>query len=355
MALRWIEGFETYGSSGTSVSGTSTSQLNLKWSGANTTGLTTLTIQSGRSSGLCLKQPGNIAGAQLQTRTFTSQATWTVGAAWYLDGLPSSSKALILIRDASTIQVGIYLNADGSLTAWRGNQAASLGSTAASVFAASAWQYVEVQTTIDGSAGVVTIKINGSQVLALTSQNTKQSGNASANSVAFFAVQHGTSSNYTYLDDIYVLDSSGSNNTTFLNQPIVEAITPSGAGNSTQWSPDSGSNYARVNETPEDGDTSYVTDSTSGHLDEYAYSDLSRIAGAIYGVQINTVGRLTDASSFSVIPVVRSSSSDYTQSTWALSGTSYANNPQIVEQDPATSAAWTASGVNAAQFGLQIA
>ena len=99
-----------------------------------------------------------------------------------------------------------------------------------------------------------------------------------------------------YFDDLYVCDGSGSVNNDFLGDVRVVTVRPNGAGGSTQWTPDSGSNYARVNETISGEDSNYVEDGTSGHEDRYAYGDLSGVLG-IKGLVICTDCRETDAKS----------------------------------------------------------
>ena len=50
-------------------------------------------------------------------------------------------------------------------------------------------------------------------------------------------------------------------------------LRPNAAGDETNWSPDSGSNYARVNESSQDGDTSYVERTSTIANDLYNIDD----------------------------------------------------------------------------------
>jgi len=85
----------------------------------------------------------------------------------------------------------------------------------------------------------------------------------------------------TYLDGSYVEDVDGE------GDQIPEAyrfimVLPDGAGASTQWTPDAGSNYARVNETTApDDDTSYVQTATAAQTDSYTFDDI--VAGTTPG------------------------------------------------------------------------
>lgn len=79
----------------------------------------------------------------------------------------------------------------------------------------------------------------------------------------------------TYIDDMYSADVTGDGD----QIPPALRFVPSlsdGAGGSAQWTPDSGSNYARVNETTvPDGDTSYVETATTAQKDLYTFADIA--------------------------------------------------------------------------------
>jgi hypothetical protein len=157
-------------------------------------------------------------------------------------------------------------------------------------------------------------------------------------------------------DDVYVLDSAGSVNNTFLGDQHVETIYPNADGNYGQWTPSSGTSHnALVNEhsgTYPDGDTSYVSDATVGHRDSYALGDLSVLSGTIAAVQSAMYARKDDAATRQIAAFIRRSSTDYDGATATLA-TTYAFYTEIREQDPSTSAAWDIAGVNAAELGVK--
>jgi hypothetical protein len=106
---------------------------------------------------------------------------------------------------------------------------------------------------------------------------------------------------FTYRDSGYIEDVNGEGDQVPNGYKFVMAL-PDGAGSSSQWTPDAGTNYARVNEaTAPDEDTSYV-DSAVSELDLYTFVDLTEGPAnelpywnyLIYGVYMQTYFRGVD-------------------------------------------------------------
>jgi hypothetical protein len=108
-----------------------------------------------------------------------------------------------------------------------------------------------------------------------------------------------------------------------------------------------------VNENPCDEDTSYVEESTASVTDLYDYDALPTL-GDIYGLQINTVCRETDATTFSLITPIESGGTQYDDLAQIVGTTDWLTVIRLAEEDPDTSTAWTASGVNASKFGVKV-
>jgi hypothetical protein len=133
----------------------------------------------------------------------------------------------------------------------------------------------------------------------------------------------------------------------------VYSLSPTGAGSSTQWTPDTGSNYARVNEVPYSA-ANYVQSATTGQRDTYVMADLPGSVGIIMAVQNNMIAKRTDASAISVKPAIKSGASVYYGASAALTPNDTTVS-DIRTTDPNTSAAWTAGGVNALEGGFEVA
>ena len=120
------------------------------------------------------------------------------------------------------------------------------------------------------------------------------------------------------------------------------------------WTPDSGSNYARVNEANPDDNTSYVKSPTVGDKDLYAYGNLADNTVTVKAVQLWTRHDRDDAVTRKFKPVIRRGGTDYDQAEVTTANGTYADDVQIFPTDPATNAAWLGSGVDAAQFGVKV-
>jgi hypothetical protein len=211
-----------------------------------------------------------------------------------------------------------------------------------------AWYYIELKVKCADSGGTYELKVNGATVLSGTG-DTKLGSHTYHDRVCFFSADGAI----PYIDDFYVCDASGAANNDFLGDVRVLTMRPTGAGGSTQWTPDSGSNYARVNEAICGDDTNYVEDTTSGHEDRYGFTDLSGVL-SINGLMICTDCRETDAKSFSFKTVCQSDTTHDLDAGQMIGSTDYLTRYRIMETDPNISAAWTQTNLNAAEFGIQL-
>jgi hypothetical protein len=225
------------------------------------------------------------------------------------------------------------------------NSGGTVIATGTTALIANAWNYIEVKLFVNGASGTVEVHLNGVTEIASTT------GNFGSTNIDTIGINQTTSNSNTDYDDMYVLDTTGSSpRNTFLGDVRVETIYPTGAGAHTQWTPDSGANWARVSEAQADGDTSYVADGTPNDLDSYVFGDIDGGA-TVYGIQTNLYARKDDAATRQIANLIRQASTDYIGSTVTLSST-YAFFSQLYNQDP-TAADWTATSVNADEFGIK--
>lgn len=212
------------------------------------------------------------------------------------------------------------------------------------------WHYLEAKITIGSSNGALTTYVDGTQDIVVTDKNfgTTNIGGIQLMSTA--------SDNPVYFDDLYALDTSGPAPwNDFLGDCRVETLVPTDAGNSTNWTPNTGANYAAVDEmsgTYHDSDTTYVESDTVNQIDTYTLGNLSTTTGRIYAVQTNLVAKKTDAGLRQIAPVIRYSGLDYSGSTATLA-TDYLAYSQIWQQDP-TSSNWSVSKVNNIEVGQKV-
>jgi hypothetical protein len=280
-------------------------------------------------------------------RTFVASSEIIIGFA--MNTKNSTTAFLVFLGDnANTAHLSIQNNANGVVTILRGSTVIATSSTNAYVM--NTTQYYEIKASIDPTAGSVTVKIDGTQVLTFTG-NTKNGG--TNNTIDGVQVQN-TANPYTYFDDLYILNTTGTTNNTFLGDVRVAALMPTGAGSSTQLTPTgSASNWQNTADVPINT-ARYNSSSTVGQRDTYALADLPAGTGTIFGIQTNMTASKSDAAVAGIKAAIKSGSNVYYDSTQNLSA-SAVQSRAVRETDPATSTTWTVSGINGLEAGAEVA
>lgn len=358
MTLLYIDGFKSYLTADLALEGWTKTEA-----GGTAANITVQTSVARFTGGAALKwnttnDSASNAIANV-SRTFTASASWVIGVAVRCStNLPATVIQLLALKDAGSVQCDLRLNADGTLSVTRAGTALT-GGTSALAISLDAWNYIEWKVTIADSiaANSCKVNVNGVNWINVTSgQDTKATANATANSLALGTTTAPGSTSLTtdvYFTDLYVCDQSGSVNNDFLGPRKVELLAPTGAGNSSGWTPSAGSNYQCVDDATPGGDTDYVETSVATTKDTYAMGDLQSSPATVDGIQTRIVARKTDAGARSLAAVVRSGGADTDGATVALADT-YAALCEVRETDPATGVAWTESGVNAMQAGVKL-
>ena len=324
MALEWIEGFETFITSAVAMAGRYT-----YFAG------TTLAVgRTGR---------GFTINNNYFSKLLTSQATRTIGFALRVNSI--ATQTILTLYDGATAQCYLALDGLGRLQVYRTGTPTLLGSSANNTLYQNVWYYIELKTTISDAAGVAIVRVNGTEVLNLSAVDTKNTANATADTVRFGA-GGGVALD---LDDIYI-----NNDGAFYGDMKVECLRPDGAGTTTQWTPSAGSNYQNVDDVGDhDVDATYNYTSSAGNIDLYTLSNLSVATGTIKGVQVCTTARKDDANARNIRRVLRSGGTNYEGTDIPLAST-YVQYTEILETDPATAAAWTIANVNALEAGVKM-
>lgn len=343
MALRWIDGFESYG---VTNANTAVGVLN-----KYTNNFGTLTVRAGRLAGHALSLSGS---ANIVTPAFTANDTWITGFGFKYVQVASEQEILI-INDGSNVQFSLTFQPNGEMRAYRGDFNHLLGTTSGARLRAGVWAYIEVKVKIHGSTGTVDVKVNGVSVLSLTSQNTDNQSTLQATKVGLVSSSAGGDT--CTFDDFYVCDKSGSNNTTFLGPQKVTTLFPSGDHGTNQWTATgAGTTHAdRVTDNPHDSSTTYLSDATSNDTEEFDYANTGSEVTSIKGVQINTVFETDSGSAFSVKN--RTNSGGIASDSAGFAGTNgtYTTASTVNETDPNTSALWTKTNLDASLFGIKVA
>lgn len=346
MTLKYVDSFDHY----------VTADLTEKWTSLAAS--PAVNASAGRRGGGGLNCPNGTSVTTNILKTLDAQGTWIIGFAFKTSLLSGvTARSLCTLLDLGTAQVCVRLNADGTLSAMRGNSSGTVLGTTAFALSIGSFYYIEIKVVIHDTTGTFEIKVDGGSKLALTGQDTKSTANATAN-----AVQLGTdgsatiSVTHTY-DDLYICDGAGSVNNSFLGDCRVDYYAPNGNGNSSQLDGSDGNqvdNYLLVDDTTPDDDTTYVQSADVGDKDTYTCADMTHTPSSIFGIQVLANAKKDDAGARSLKTVTRSGTTDFDGATQALS-TSYLYYSDIREVDPNTSAAWTKANLNAAEHGVGVA
>jgi hypothetical protein len=170
------------------------------------------------------------------------------------------------------MQLSVRLDANRHILIYKGD-GATLLATSTYAYTTNVWVYIEVKALVNSSTGIFEVRVDGN-VVATFSGNTQQAAFTTLNSIRLgTAVNSG--SNQTFVDDVYVLDSTGSAPyNTYLGDIAVRTLLPTGVGASTQWTPSTGANWDAVNEATSSA-TDYVAATTTGLKDLYDITDVA--------------------------------------------------------------------------------
>jgi hypothetical protein len=253
--------------------------------------------------------------------------------------------------DGSTNQIGLYQNANGTVSVVRGD--GTVLATTADAITNLAYLYIEVRFVIHNTAGAYEVRMNGVTQVSATGVNTRTSPNNQATKFTIFSAFDGGDGNWGFqsIDDVYIADDA------FYGGIKVLVTLPNGDGASTQWARTGGTvagNYTAVNEASPDDSTSYVSSPNVGDLDLYDFANLPDPSIAVKALQVWTRHERDDVVTRKAKMIVRSAGTNYPQGEFTTAQNVWQDDVQVLPTDPATGVAWTGAGVDAAQFGVQV-
>ncbi len=210
------------------------------------------------------------------------------------------------------------------------------------------WHFVELAYKWNtANAGVLGFWIDGEEIYYSTTVDYNNNYGVGS------YIDIGYNVDEFYVDDVYVTDGNTPNP---LNLGPIEVVTllPNGNGNSSTMTGSDGNstdNYLLVDDNPV-VTTDYVGGSTEGNKDTYAFENLTN-SPTVIGVAVSTVDQKSDTGTKFMRHVVRSGSTDYVGPSFSPSE-SWAYHETVWDQDPNTSATWTSSNVDSAEFGQEV-
>jgi hypothetical protein len=233
--------------------------------------------------------------------------------------------------------------------------------TAMNVLRPDRWSYVEIRMVMSQTVGEVEIYVNGIQVVNATNIDTLGDSGATFFDTIRFQGNDATSdtdvSEQWLIDDIYVADTSGSVNNTFLGPLKVEALFPTAEGSTIDFTPNAGAdNSANVDDNPKDDDTTYNSSTdTASNKDLFTTSNLTVINEGIVGVQITNQALSASGFPVGLQSIVFEGTTQGTGDVIEVSSdTKYLSVQYIFETNPDTASPWSTSEVDAMEIGYEV-
>lgn len=348
MALRFVDGFDHY----------DRPQATRKWTNIFSSHDTweTTTTNARFGLGRCFYANGGTGFEVRLIKFLDSQATFIAGLAYRNNGGVFWPTTIFGFMDSLQIQTDVRQMATGKLVVTR--DGTNIGSDVGNfVMASNTYYYLEFKCTFKTDAtGSFTLKANGTTIRSGTNVQTSATANNTANQIYIgsnSALGAGWDMN---IDDLYLCDATGASNNDFLGDMRVRTLVPTSDGTYTAWTPTpSGTHFNKVNEIPATDDTNYVETSTVNNVDSYNFTQIITNPMNVKGVQMCICARKTDAGTMTLNPFIRTSDSvDRPQAVAMTLTDNYIYHNHVQAVDPATSAAWTISNLNATQFGVKL-
>ncbi len=379
MAIIHLEGFELYGGVGT-VPG---SNLYHNWTTVYPLA-TTPVIRSGRFGGYGISLPNTLVG-KTYGNTYLYRATPTLPTT-IIGGVGFNAVGLNLAINQVRSIAGVYVGGIAlfDIVLYRGTGAtantqhlvlyyrnasttiittilATSDNNATMPLGLDLWQYLEFKAVVNGTSSFsIVAKLNNVELFNTTLTTSRTLA-------GFSGVSHGQNLIYSYssqtsgslyLDDMYLLDGTGTTNNDFITNSsscTIKPLLPVADASRTAWTPNSGSiHYSRVNNMPPDGDTTYVSTATSGAVDTYSFNPLDSImAGPILGLRRTAIGRTTTGAAVDLRHVAGSGAT-VTDSTRFQPGITYSGCTVYDNVNPTTGSGWTLAGINSLEAGVKL-
>jgi hypothetical protein len=275
----------------------------------------------------------NIATVFIQCHIFFNNAFQNYVQVWLTDG--------------STNQIGFRIRNDGKPQIVRGDD--TVLANAANSVALNTWHFFQFRATVADSNGTAELRVNGQTIVTYTG-DTKNTTNAYVNG---WRVEASSAGQNGWFDNIIVYSNTGNPPNTWTPETRIFDVLPTGAGDTTEWTPSAGANWQCVNEQPSNGDTSYVSAASSPLTDVYAFSTPVPAGAIVYGVAVHATARKDDAGTNNVDGVIQSGGTNYAKGSPQALTSTYVRYRWLWDVDPATSAPWTVAAANAAQAGVR--
>lgn len=342
MALIFMDGFDCYSSV--------TDAQNSGWIPESST---TISTTAGRAGGGALEFVSTI---YQWTRTFPIIAyggTIFVCFAYYHKGAAAPTQLVRVLSDTGGLIGAITHDTAGTVT-WTPSTG-GVTNTAGSPLTANSWHWVELKIVLGTTAsnGSVEVQIDGASVLTATSQDTNTTG-VGAGGIELTGGAS-TAPNQAWIDDIVIMDGTGSALNNFLGDCLISTLTPNADGGTVDWTASAGADYECVDEAPSaaNDDTDYISSSTAGQESRFQMTNLTGSPASVHAVGVRYRAKKTDAGVRTLRSLINSNATEQTGTERGLTS-NYIWRHDYYSQDPDGPSAWDEAAVNAMQVGVEV-
>ena len=261
--------------------------------------------------------------------------------------------------DTGNNQIGMNIGADGEWHMRRGNTTLTPANTVGAFASTSTWYNICLLSLFHASAGTVHVFIDGRLIMNFTG-DTITTANAYFNLLALMSggatgtqwddVALWAADTYTISSD--VVGTVGPNGT-YPGPCRVVTSWPTGAGNQTQMTPNTGLNWAAAGETTQDGDGTYVLETTAGQYDLYTIEAFPFTPLHVYSSQIVNTARHDTASASEIKAVLRDDGDTDRFGTALTISSSYTQKQHFWHKNPNGTVEWTKPMLDACEMGQE--
>jgi hypothetical protein len=305
---------------------------------------------------------GRFGGGALVISNYNSKITYSfssnqteiwVGFAVYVNSGQSYGVLLGIVGASGVEATFNYDPATSTLTVYRGDGSVSLKSESFPL-GNEIWHWVEFHYLMSSTNGTMEAWLDGTQVINVTGVNTTYYNSSSFVGVYICTSDNGYSLYTAYVDDLYILNTSGSVNNGRLGDSRIITLEATSDASPNNGTPYSGSTHYGAIDEAQWSSSNYLTiTNTSGQEELFGFASMAISPQNIWNVRVLSVAEKTDSGAASAEMVVSSSGVVANGGSQSVL-TSWSVLDGLFSVDPNTSSQWTTSAVNSLKAGYKV-
>lgn len=349
MAVLWHDGFEVWGNSDY------LSQAYLAGStGISTDARVAPGIRSASFSG----------GSTLTTPSLTTTTNeWYLGIGIKVTGAAVDGITFGRISILTGIAEQVRLEFRSTLTGFvvRLVRGSTVIATSTTEWSFNVWRYFELKLVVrGGSNGEYELRVNEQTEASMTATgvNLAEEGTDGADAFEFGSVSNGPGISFV-ADDLYILDTSGTENVDFRGDSVMFAIYPTADGHQNDFTPTpAGDNFSTIDDpgTQSPNTNDFVSSDMNGHQDFFVFEDLPTTGiGTIFSLKFSAGAQMAAVGSRTLRVLYYDGVMEFAApDDFTVNGVAQIEYPTFLEVNPDTGTKWVKADVDAGEFGFEV-